>query len=220
MTLATEKHPYKQFIPENIKYLIVGSFPPIKLTKKLDYNIKSLGVESAYARYNSNKRNHANNSDIDFYYGSSDNLFWGLLEDVFSIKLSNAEDVKAFLSEKNIGITDVCEEVSRKVDVKKNSINSSDNDLVVHLSRDITHIIKANPNISILSTSKWVTERIQLQLNQLLYVPIITLPSPSKAASRAIGRSEEYKAMKEKGILENTLDYRVMKYREVFGNLK
>jgi G:T/U-mismatch repair DNA glycosylase len=212
LNLPTERHPFKPFIPKDSAYIIVGSLPPIKLTKKIESNIAKLGIEPLYAVYFNNARNAVNHKDIDFYYGSSDNLLWGLLSKVFEVELSTKEQVTTFLEDKAIAVTDVCETVSRRI--AKNGLNSSDNDLVVHEWRDLDSTISRSKLERIISTSKWVTDAIQTHFPKI-NIPIMTLPSPSKSGSRAIGRQADYKAFKKNNPHKNTLDYRILKYKEL-----
>jgi len=216
MNLPTEKHPFMEYYPEICNYLLVGSFPPIKLTNKIIDNIDSLGVNSLYNNYSNNKRNCITKDDILFYYGSRDNLFWQkLIAPIFETTIGSKEEIIEFLDIHQIGITDVCEEVSREI--IKGKISSNDNHLIIHKKRNISAVIKEKNIKFIFSTSDWVTGEIESQLGKEL-VEIITLPSPSKMASRAIGRFPDYKKMKMDKSIDNTIDYRRFKYIELLKN--
>ena len=92
-----ESHPFDEFIPKGAKSLIVGSFPPVKLTVK-DIDAVSGENRKAYLNYFSNKRNIKTVNDIDFYYGSRDNLLWEIISKVFNVKdeLKSESEIKNF----------------------------------------------------------------------------------------------------------------------------
>lgn len=142
--LPTEKHPFLSYIPSKCNFLLVGSFPPIKLTQKLNLNIKKLGLKSLYKSYSSNLRNSISDDDIPFYYGSRDNLFWKkIIAPIFEIQIDSEDAIKTFLNRHNLGVTDICEEISRKIN-SNGKISSSDQDLKIHINRDLEQIINAN----------------------------------------------------------------------------
>lgn len=218
MKLPTEKHPFPTYLPDNFNFIIVGSFPPIKLTDKITVNIEHLGQQSLYNAYSAARRNSLSKDDILFYYGSRDNLFWKkIIAPIFKIEINNKEDIIKFLNEHNLGITDVCEEISRKI--IKGKISSNDEGLIIHKHRDIGQIINRSNVQLIFSTSKWVTDIIKFQQKSWeKQVNIITLLSPSKSSSRTIGRNDEYRGMKYKNLINDTIQYRQMKYIESFKN--
>ena len=217
MPLPTEKHPFKEFIPNGCEILIIGSFPPIKLTSKLPDNIADEGLKYYYSLYDDNSRNHITDSDIRFYYGSRDNLFWKkIIAPIFDITLESVADIKLFLTSHKIGITDLFEEISRNIVEEK--LNSSDVALNIHESRNILSLIQNNDIKLIFSTSIYVTDYLNEYLYNFNNIEIITLPSPSKSASRGIGGLMEYQELKQEGLINDTIEYRQMKYSELFKN--
>ena len=116
-----ENHPFDIYIPEYVKYLIIGTFPT---------NIKNL--------------------EFQFYYSGKGNYFWKIMESVFDYKFKfySGEDAvierKAFLSNRKIGITDMHEKCYRK-----NGL-SSDESLFVITLRDIFLLLKKHETIDTL----------------------------------------------------------------------
>ena len=55
-------HPYEPFIPLNAEKLIIGTIPPIR------FCIKEREIFD---------------DDVNFYYGSRDNAFWPIIENIF-----------------------------------------------------------------------------------------------------------------------------------------
>jgi len=82
-----ETHPLGNFIPENIKYLLLGSFAA-----------KGITMEPGY----------------DWYYGSGRNQFWKILELVYNIKLPDKEAKIKLFKKLNMGIADIIYQCERK----------------------------------------------------------------------------------------------------------
>ncbi|MEJ5284591.1 MAG: hypothetical protein WHS77_06020 [Brevinematales bacterium] len=215
---ATEKHPFNTFIQPDSQVLIVGSFPPIKFTEKIYENIQTANMSEYYKAYENNRQNLFTNEDISFYYGSRDNLFWKILTKVFNQNLTDKDSIIKFLCAYKFGITDIVEEASRKI--RSNKLSSLDADLIIIKPRNIPEIISSTKIKFILTTSEFVTNYLANQFCSIANKPYIqTLLSPSKSASRAIGRLSEYKNLKSSNKIKNTIDYRVMKYNEIFKSL-
>lgn len=93
-------HPYLPFIPTNAKKLLIGSIPPPRFCTKS-------GILKT--------------DDVNFYYGSCDNLFWKLVSKIINNQLryenseSAVEERKKILENLKIGITDI---VLRSVYIK------------------------------------------------------------------------------------------------------
>lgn len=79
-----EKHPYKAFVPENARYLILGSFPA-KQTERGNW-----------------------------YYVNPRNQFWSILEKVYNFKPDTIKKKKRLFKELNIAITDIIYSCKRK----------------------------------------------------------------------------------------------------------
>jgi G:T/U-mismatch repair DNA glycosylase len=85
-------HPFEPFLPEGASKLIIGTIPPPRFCRV---------------------PNELYDGDVNFYYGSRDNYFWPLLEDIFQTNFEYKnndyaiEQRKKFLQNLNIGITDI-----------------------------------------------------------------------------------------------------------------
>lgn len=107
-----EIHPYPTYIPEQAKLLIVGSFPPVKLTR----GPQIPASDPLYRVYRSYlQRNEKKADDIDYYYGSAGNYFWKVLERLYGVELRDVNRIKGFLDNNHIGITDMAEICVRRV---------------------------------------------------------------------------------------------------------
>jgi len=83
-----ENHPFPEFISTGATALIVGSFPPIKLTVKNPEMISG-NNKNLYEDYFSNA---ITDKDRAFYYGSRNNLFWKIIEDHLSQPIKQHTD--------------------------------------------------------------------------------------------------------------------------------
>lgn len=214
-------HPYKPFIPENATKLIVGTLPPPRFTQR---DLKD--------------------GDVDFCYGSRDGLLWPILNKIFELdlKFETSEEAiqqrKDFLIRRGIGICDVV------ASSKREKIDASDLGMQEVELRDMISILKAHEKIDTLlftgGNSKNGPEyffrrhlrqdysdiRLKVVSNQaprihqfLLdgrLINTVSLTAPSGSANRAIGSMELYKYLKSKNPEFNTIDFRVLQYKEFF----
>ena len=120
-----EKHPFKPFIDDNTKTLIIGTTPPMRFTQGLEKKP----------------------DDVEFYYGSRDNYFWDLMSDIFNVSISRnnnsqaIDERKKLLQKYNIGLVDIVLEFERTEN------NASDNNLRVIKFQNIYDILKTYPKI-------------------------------------------------------------------------
>lgn len=155
-----ERHPYKPFLNNKTKTLIIGTSPPMRFTQRLEME----------------------KDDVDFYYGSCDNYFWDLIGDVFNVKLSRENSDSAIEQRKNvlmkhsIGLIDIIYEFERK------EKNASDNNLDVFKYSDLIAILKENKNISkIFFTGRATESMVSNYLGQnKIYNTIISKDSPKQ----------------------------------------
>ncbi len=221
MELFHHKHPFPPFIPENATKLIVGTLPPPRFTKR-----------------------QLREDDVDFCYGSGDGLLWIILDKIFNLglKFENTEEAvnqrKKFLYERGIGICDVVESSRRE------KIDASDIGMQKVELRDMIGILRKNPNIDTLLFTggnskngpeyffrKYLKESdhdIQLKvisknsprIHQFVLdgrlIKTVSLIAPSGAANIAVGSSQLYKDLKKKNPEFNTIDFRVLQYKEFF----
>lgn len=210
-------HPYKPFIPENATKLIVGTLPPPRFTT---------GV--------------LKEGDVDFCYGSRDGLLWQVIDQVFELDLKfetsqeAVEQRKQFLIKNNLGICDTVESCRRqKIDASDLGMNQ------VEL-RDLISILRQYPKIDTLlftgGNSKNGPEfffrrllkgdgiklkevsnevpRVHQFLLEGRVINTVSLTAPSGSANRAIGGMELYKRLKKQNPEFNTIDFRVLQYRQ------
>ena len=221
MELFHHKHPYPPFIPENATKLIVGTLPPPRFTQR-----------------------ELKEDDVDFCYGSRDGQLWTILNKIFdlNLKFENTQEAvqqrKDFLIERGIGICDVVESSRRE------KIDASDLGMQKVELRDMIAILRENPKINTLLFTggnskngpeyffrKYLKDsehdiRLKVisnkspRIHQFIVdgrlIKTVSLIAPSGAANIAVGSSQLYKDMKKKNPEFNTLDFRVLQYKEFF----
>jgi len=139
------KHPFAEYVPENSERLIIGTIPPPRFCKE-SYIHK--------------------NGDVFFYYGSSDNNFWPLIEEVFGTTLEYndpqiaIEQRKEFLRKHKLGITDI---INSCVHLNE---SAEDKNLTQIEIRDISCTLQNNPQIhTLVYTSEKVKKFINCYFN-------------------------------------------------------
>lgn len=212
-------HPYEIFIPQGCEKLIIGTLPPPRLSTK---QLKP--------------------DDVDFCYGSCDNLLWPVLDSIFKLNLLYDNSAKAvrqrkeFLCQKKVGICDIVESCVRQ------KVNAADLGMEQVVLRDIFSQLGKNQTIHTLlftgGSSKNGPEYffrkqakeydVSLVLDDdqnpkrhhFIFegrrIQTISLMSPSNAANRAIGSTKLYKQRKQHNPTYSTFDYRVEQYQKVF----
>ncbi|MBQ4820445.1 uracil-DNA glycosylase family protein [Aquimarina sp. MMG016] len=212
-------HPYEPFFPEGATKLIVGTLPPPRFTTR-----------------------ELNDRDVDFCYGSSNGLLWPVLDRIFSLNLKfettqeAANQRKNFLTSRRIGVCDIVHSCERqKIDASDLGMqNIKLRDLVGYLCKypKIDTLIftggnsKNGPEYFFRRHLKEYDLKLELISNQIprihkfvlkdRIIQTVSLTAPSGAANRAIGSLQTYKDLKDKNPEFNTLDFRIMQYREFF----
>lgn len=215
------KHPYPPFLFKGVKKLIVGTLPPPRFSM-----------------------NEIKDGDVNFCYGSRDGQLWPILNTIFQLDLTFAttmeaiEERKTFLENHKIGICDIVDSAERQ------KIDASDLGMVNVQLRNILKYLKDYPSVETLlftgGNSKNGPEyffRKLLKEHQVTYdvisntvprihkfvhpitrttIKTVSLTAPSGAANRAVGSFQLYKDLKGKNPEFNTLDFRVLQYREHF----
>ncbi len=82
-----ETHPLGNFIPKNIKYLLLGSFAA-----------RGMNSDPTY----------------DWYYGSKRNQFWKIIEQVYGAELLNKKAKVTLFTKLGIGIADIIHQCERR----------------------------------------------------------------------------------------------------------
>lgn len=182
--------------------------------------------------------------DVDFCYGSQDGLLWPILDRIFELELiyDNSEAAvlqrKDFLQKRGIGICDVVESSFRE------KIDASDLGMQKVELRNMLQILRKHPRIDTLLFTggnskngpeyffrrhlKDSEENIKLKIvnneppriHQFVMdgrlIKTVSLIAPSGAANMAVGSMQLYKELKAKNPNFNTLDFRVLQYKEFF----
>ncbi len=133
-----DKHPFPPFITYTANKLIIGTIPPHRFCKE-------------------KAQKNLHYTDVDFYYGSKDNEFWGLIGSIFnkSFIMENTHEAvqqrKNFLEENGIGITDIIESCRRENE------SSSDNKLEEITYSNIRFLLESHASIdTLIYTSRFV----------------------------------------------------------------
>lgn len=218
-------HPYNPILCKDTKYLIVGTLPPPRFcTKELKPK------------------------DVDFCYGSKDNLLWQIFNQIFSLNLLFENSNRAieqrvdFLQNQKIGICDIVDSCYReKIDASDSGMsNIKLRDILKYLFeyKNIDTILFTGKNSKnspeyffrqILKKENIKFERVEdeyLRIHKFIFnnrtIITISLTSPSNAANRFIGSNILYKEEKNKNINFTHFDFRINEYKRAlsFENLK
>ena len=173
-----ETHAFGNFVPENAKYLILGSFT----------------ARQAF------KENRSYNKSYDWFYSNKRNQFWFILEKVYEQQLENKQEKQKLFSNLCIAIADIILQCERKENnnLDKNLINS------VYNIDAITKILDQNKIKKIFFTSCFVEKKFKQifkdVLNSYKEIEMIALPSPSPRFARM---NKQQKIRKYKELLPN-----------------
>ena len=218
------QHPYKPFIPAHATKLIVGTLPPPRFSTG---DLKPADVDFCYG------------SSDGQLWKILDGLFQLNLK--YEITLDAINQRKEFLIERGIGICDMVESAEReKIDASDLGMqNIILRDLIGYLKQfpNIDTLLftggnsKNGPeyffrrhlkeyNLKLELVSNEVPRIHQFKLfpneNNSRIIKTVSLTAPSGAANRAVGSMCLYKQLKQKKPEFNTLDFRMMQYREFF----
>jgi len=220
--LFLHTHPYQPFLFHEATKLIVGTLPPPRFTK---------GELKA--------------DDVNFCYGSRNGQLWPILNKIFNLDLKYettdfaVQQRKNFLVKHKIGVCDIVESAQR------DKIDASDLGMQHIKLRNLFGYLQQYENIDTLlftgGNSKNGPEyffRKHLREQELKLkivsdvvprihefklpfsnriIKTVSLTAPSGAANRAVGSMDLYKKLKAENPIFNTLDFRIMQYREFFN---
>jgi hypoxanthine-DNA glycosylase len=159
-----EVHPFKPFIPPDIKYLIIGSFPG-KGQTEIDMN------------------------GDHWFYGAKRNTFWKILEAVYDIPLQNKKSKQQLFMNTKMGIADIILKA-----VRKNNTNSDTDLEIVELNDlVIKKIIESNNIVTIFFTSQFVEKIFKKVFPQITNTIVLPSPSPRFARMRLQEKINVYK---------------------------
>ena len=214
-------HPYEPFLFPEATKLIVGTLPPPRFTTG---DLKP--------------------ADVDFCYGSKDGQLWPILDKIFDLGLTYettefaVEQRKGFLVRRSIGICDIVASAERA------KVDASDLGMQNITLRNILGYLEDSPKVDTLlftgGNSKngpeyffrkhlkahnvvlKVVSNVVPRIHEFIHpktnkkLRTVSLTAPSGAANRAVGSLDLYKKLKTRNPDFNTLDFRVMQYREFF----
>ncbi len=215
-------HPFKPYINKDTKKIIVGTLPPPRFS------------------INEFKQN-----DVNFCYGSKDNLLWQAINKIYDLNLlfENSNEAiiqrKNFLDNHQIGICDIVDSCKRE------KIDASDLGMSDIVLRDMLFYLQKFPSINtliftggnskngpeyffrkILKENSIKYENISNEIpriNQFKFrnrnIKTVSLTSPSNAANRSIGANLYYKEKRKVEKNYSTFDFRVEQYEKVFKDL-
>jgi hypoxanthine-DNA glycosylase len=151
-----EVHPFGSFVPNNAKFLLLGSF-----TTKQAYDDKTKG------RY------------VWFYANGGRNQFWPILEEVYGRRLQTRKDMEKLFTTLGMALADIIYQCERR----KNSNLDINLKNIVYALDDIAQILKDNYITRIYFTSRFVETKFRSNFKEILKqyssIELITLPSPS-----------------------------------------
>jgi G:T/U-mismatch repair DNA glycosylase len=216
-------HPYKPILNFETRSLIIGTLPPPR------FSIKELKPK-----------------DVDFPYGSCDNLLWQIIDKIYKLDLLFDNSPMAviqrekFLIDNNIGICDIVESCQRE------RFDASDLAMKNVILRDILYYLETYKNIDKIiftgGSSKnspqyflkkilkqndikfIVKEKNNPKIHQFIFdnrvFTTYSLISPSNAANKSIGANILFKQKKENNPRYTTFDFRIEEYEKVFKSLE
>ncbi len=149
--MILEYHPFGNFIPQNVQYLVVGTFP---------------------GRQFSQRTQEENEKDeTAFSYGGR-NQFWRIMEKIYNVELPTRNSKKQLLQNLDLGLLDLIHACRRK---KSSNLDSDLTDIVWNKA-EFERIFKENAIKTVFCTGKGVAQIFQKWYPTQSY---IALPSPS-----------------------------------------
>jgi len=152
-----EKHVFGDFVPENLRYLILGSFPVKQAVKTSSF------YDEGY----------------DFFYSIKRNQFWPILEKIYGRELKTKQAKQQLLSDLGIAMADIilkCER-TRASNLDANLAN------FVYNTKGIKKILRGNQIEKVFFTSRFVEQKFRQVFKKIIEnfpkIELITLPSPS-----------------------------------------
>jgi hypoxanthine-DNA glycosylase len=158
-----ETHPFKAFIPKNIKCLIVGSFP---------------GKEQTLCEL----------EETHWFYGAPRNQLWKILEIVYKRELKNRKEKQQLFEEAGIGMTDVI-----KSCVRREGTNLDENLEIKEFNKEVLEKILTKHKPKVLFTSRFVEKEFKKLFPDYKNTDILPSPSPRYFKLRIEDKAKIYK---------------------------
>jgi G:T/U-mismatch repair DNA glycosylase len=191
--MLTERHPFDCFVPENARYLLLGSFP-------CNRNLRLSEAQPEYGEW--------------FYCGSGKSAFWTIIERVYNRKLppGDRESKAKLFAELRMAITDVALEIERK------KPDCLDNSLAIrqHNTEAIENIFSTHKIEKVYFTSRFVENQFNRYIKKHLNTNDFEseyLISPSPAANPSIMSRQDYQDFIVQNPNKSLTDFRVDYYR-------
>ena len=171
-----ETHAFGNFVPQNAKYLILGSFTGRQAVK---------GTTTTDDTY-------------DWFYGTKRNQFWSILEGVYGIELRNKRSKQELFTKVGIAMADIIYQCERK---DGNNLDSNLVNIVYNVDA-IAEILETHQIERILFSSRFVENRFKKVFKDIINrhpsINLVTLPSPSPRYAQL---SKEQKIQRYKELL-------------------
>lgn len=152
-----ETHAFGNFVPENSRYLILGSFPVKQAVKGRD----------------------AYDESYDWFYSVKRNQFWPIFEKVYGVELKDKQSKQKLFSNLGIAIADIILKCER---ARGSNLDVNLTKFVYNIDA-ITKILNENKIKKIFFTSRFVEKRFKKVFKEIIKnnpeIELITLPSPS-----------------------------------------
>ncbi len=164
-----ETHPFPPFIPQNAKYLILGSFTAKR------------GDEDDY---------------YDWFYVTKRNQFWPIIEEVYGIKLPDKQSKQKLFSDLRIAITDIIYQCERR---DGNSLDANLINFVYNtpaISKILKENKIEKIYFSSRFVEKEFKKRFKDLTSKFSEIELVTLPSPSPRYA-AMSREEKIRRYRE-----------------------
>jgi hypoxanthine-DNA glycosylase len=163
-TALIETHPFAAFVPENIEYLIIGSFPGKGQT---DLTL----------------------SEEHWFYGAKRNLFWKIIEQVYGTPLQNTTSKQNLFIKAKIGIADIILKA-----IRTENKNADTNLKIVELNYEVIEAILGSNYIkTIFFTSKFVEKLFRKLFPDVNNTIVLPSPSPRYARMNLQQKINVYK---------------------------
>jgi hypoxanthine-DNA glycosylase len=147
-----ETHPFSPFIPEGIKYLMIGSFPGKGQTEKII-------------------------SEQDWFYGSKRNTFWKIMEEVYDVELKTTSAKQKLFTSLKMGIADIILKAARK----ENTNSDSNLHIIEYNEKAIRKVLDSEKIEKIFFTSQFVEKIFKKLFPQFTNRIVLPSPSPRYA---------------------------------------
>ena len=151
--MNVEIHPFGAFLPKNMRYLLVGTFPGKQYSQ--------LSQEEVWA-------------DLLAWSYAGKNQFWRIMEKIYNISLPDRRAKQLLFSELEIGLTDLIVSCSRK---DNTNLDSNLTNITWNKAAFETFFQEKN-NLTVFCTGKGVADILKKWFPEH-HDKIVSLPSPS-----------------------------------------